>query len=163
MITTLSPSKQNPSNTRTETLAALSQGLTRPLLDSAYSLLLMRLVLGLTFAAHGSQKLFGWFGGYGLDGTAQFFATLGLPVAVTYLVAFTEFFGGLALIAGLLTRPAALGLFATMLGAIITVHLPAGFFAPNGVEFPLALGTLALVLFLNGSGKFSFDHLLLKR
>ena len=103
---------------------------------------ILRIVAGITFAAHGSQKLFGWFGGYGLAGVAQWMESIGL--APGYLMALAagsaEFFGGVALIIGLLVRPAAAVLAVTMLVAIFTVHLANGFFmSNNGYEFGLAL------------------------
>jgi len=127
---------------------------------ASYGLTALRIVVGIIFAAHGSQKLFGLFGGYGLAGTAQWMESVGL--APGYLMALlaggTEFFAGLALIIGLLTRPAALGLTFTLLVAIFSVHIHNGLFmANNGYEFALALlgGTLA-VLF-EGAGKLSAD------
>src|SRR5690554_4094237 len=93
-----------------------------------WSSLVLRVPLGIIFMAHGAQKLFGWFGGYGLEGTGQWMASIGLQPG--YLMALAagsgEFFGGLALLIGLLTRPAALVLAITMLVAIVTVHLPHG-------------------------------------
>lgn len=127
------------------------------------ALLLLRLVLGAVFIAHGGQKVFGWFGGHGLEGTAQFMATMGVPTALAYLAAFTEFFGGLALVGGLLTRLASLGLFFTMAVAIVKVHLAGGFFAPQGFEYPLALAAMALALVLTGAGRYSLDRLVFAR
>src|SRR5687768_9909653 len=105
------------------------------------ALTIFRLVVGTIFVAHGGQKLFV----YGLDGVAGGFAQMGVPFAsfMGPLIGFVEFFGGIALILGLLTRLAALGIFSTMIGAIVLVHLPAGFFAPNGIEFPLSLAGAA--------------------
>lgn len=137
--------------------------LVRPLVDVSTGLFLLRIVLGIIFIAHGGQKVFGWFGGYGLEGTAGFMATLGIPKALSYLASFTEFFGGLAMIAGLLTRPAALGLAVTMLVAIFNVHLAAGFFAPNGLEYPLSLSAIALSIFILGPGRYSLDEKLFNR
>lgn len=86
-----------------------------------------------------------------------------LPQIAGPATALVEFFGGLALIAGLLTRLASLGLAATMLGAIALVHVAGGFFAPNGIEFPLALLGAAITLAISGAGRFSLDALIANR
>ena len=127
---------------------------------AGYGLTVLRIFVGIIFAAHGSQKLFGWFGGNGLAGTAQWIESIGLApgVLMALLSGGTEFFGGLALIIGLLARPAALGLTFTLLVAIFTVHISNGLFmANNGYEFALALlgGTVAVLI--EGAGKVSFD------
>ena len=124
-------------------------------------LTILRAVTGVTFAVHGAQKLFV----YGLDGDAGAFARMGVPLAgvVGPAVALLEFLGGLALIAGLLTRPVALGLAATMLGALFLVHLPAGFFLPNGYEFVLVLFGAAATLGITGAGAWSVDARLASR
>lgn len=122
---------------------------------------ILRTVAGLIFTVHGAQKLFV----FGFDGVAGAFAGMGVPVPglIGPGVALLEFFGGLALIAGLLARPAALLLGANMLGALFLVHLPAGFFLPNGYEFVLALlGALATVA-VAGPGRFSLDARLFGR
>ena len=134
--------------------------------DNSLSGLLMRLSAGVIFAAHGAQKLFGSFGGGGLEGTAQWMASIGLEPG--YLMALAagsaEFFGGIALLLGLLTRPAAFVLAMTMLVAVITVHLPNGLFlSNNGYEFGLALLAITGALVLNGGGKLSLDRLLSAR
>lgn len=136
--------------------------LVKPLVNLSVGLLLLRAVLGIIFIAHGSQKLFGWFGGPGIEGTVGFMAGMGIPAFFAYLAIFTEFFGGLAVLFGLLTRPAALGLFVTMLVAIFKVHLGGGFFAPNGIEYQLSLAVIALTIFLSGPGKYSIDNILFK-
>lgn len=128
--------------------------------QAGYGLTVLRIVAGLTFAAHGAQKLFGWFGGYGLEGVGQWMESIGL--APGYLMALmagsAEFFGGLALIVGLLVRPAAAVLAVTMLVAIFTVHLSNGFFmSNNGYEFALALLAISLAVMLEGAGKLSLD------
>ena len=130
---------------------------------AGYGLTLLRIFVGIIFAAHGSQKLFGWFGGGGLAGTAQWMESIGLApgTLMALLSGGTEFFGGLALIVGLLARPAALGLSFTLLVAIFSVHIHNGLFmANNGYEFALALlgGTLAVLI--EGAGKLSFDRVI---
>ncbi|MBU1333126.1 MAG: DoxX family protein [Gammaproteobacteria bacterium] len=127
---------------------------------AGYGITVLRIIVGLTFVAHGSQKLFGWFGGYGLEGVAQWMESIGL--APGYLMALAagsaEFFGGLALIIGLLARPAAAVLAVTMLVAIVTVHLANGFFmSNNGYEFALALLAASVAIAFEGAGKLSVD------
>jgi putative oxidoreductase len=131
--------------------------------DTRWGQLALRLPVGIIFAAHGAQKLFGWFGGYGLEGTGQWLASIGLhPGTVMALLAGgAEFFGGLALIVGLLVRPAAAVLAFTMVVAIVAVHLGNGLFASNnGYEFALALLAAAVSLTLSGGGRASLDRVL---
>jgi len=128
---------------------------------AGYGLTVLRIFIGIIFVAHGSQKLFGWFGGGGLAGTAQWMESIGLApgTLMALLAGGTEFFAGLALIIGLLARPAALGLTFTLLVAIFSVHIHNGLFmANNGYEFALALlgGTLAVLI--EGAGKLSVDR-----
>lgn len=128
--------------------------------QAGYGLTLLRIIAGLTFAAHGAQKLFGWFGGYGLAGVGQWMESIGL--APGYLLALlagsAEFFGGLALVIGLLVRPAAAVLVVTMLVAIFSVHLGNGFFiSDNGYEYALALLAISLTVLIEGAGKLSLD------
>lgn len=123
----------------------------------------LRVGAGVIFAAHGAQKLFGWFGGYGLEGTADWMTSIGLepglPMAV--LAGGAEFFGGLLLIIGLFVRPAALMLAITMVVAIVTVHLEHGLFlSNNGYEFGLALLVISAALAVRGAGSLSVDRLL---
>ncbi|MFE9389889.1 DoxX family protein [Streptomyces sp. NPDC006784] len=124
-------------------------------------LLVLRLVIGLTMAAHGSQKLFGWFEGGGLDGTAQFFVSSGYPAARTMaLVAgLTEVLGGLGLALGLLTPLAGAAVFGTLLNAL-AVKWGGGFFAPQGVEYELLLAAGAAALALTGPGRLAADRVL---
>lgn len=131
--------------------------------EASLAPLALRIPVGIIFAAHGAQKLFGAFGGYGLEGTGQFFESIGLTPG--YLMALlaggAEFLGGLALILGLLVRPSALVLAFTMLIAIVTVHLDKGLFmANNGYEFGLALLAVSIALVFSGAGSFSVDRTL---
>ena len=133
----------------------------------AVSLLLLRVILGVIFFAHGSQKVMGWFGGYGMTGTVGAFKNyMHIPAPLAYLASFTEFFGGIFMIFGLLTRLTALGLLISMIVAIFKVHLKAGFFMStepgksNGFEYNLSLAVVSLVLLLTGAGPVSLDSLL---
>ena len=131
-----------------------------------YAALALRVPVGIILAAHGSQKLFGWFGGYGLEGTGQWMASIGLEPG--YLMALlsgsAEFFGGLALVLGLLTRPAALVTAFTMLVAIFSAHISNGLFmANNGYEYALSLFAVTVALAIQGAGRFAVDNLILDR
>jgi putative oxidoreductase len=133
------------------------------------SLTTLRVVLGVVFFAHGAQKMLGWFGGYGFQGTMGFFEHMGMPAPVAFLVICTEFFGGLWLIVGLLTRIAALGIGVEMIGAIFIVHLPNGFFMNwsgtqkgEGFEYHLLAIAMAATLLLRGAGAFSADRAISK-
>ncbi|MBM7059418.1 DoxX family protein [Pseudomonas sp. UL073] len=122
---------------------------------------LLRVVTGLTFAAHGSQKLFAWFGGYGLAGTGQWMESIGITPGylMALLAGSAEFFGGLALVVGLLVRPAAAALIVAMLVAIASVHWANGFFiTANGFEYAMILGLISAVLLIEGAGKLSLDR-----
>lgn len=124
-------------------------------------LLIVRAITGLIFMMHGGQKLFV----YGFEGVAGGFAQMGIPFASVMgpFVGLLEFFGGIALVLGLLTRPAALGLAATMVVAILQVHLANGFFAPTGYEFALALLGSTIALVIAGAGAYSVDALITNR
>ncbi|MFJ2982053.1 MULTISPECIES: DoxX family protein [unclassified Pseudomonas] len=126
-------------------------------------LTVVRMLVGIIFMAHGAQKLFGLFGGYGLEGTGQWMESIGL--APGYLMALlsgsAEFFGGLALVIGLLARPAALVLSVTLVVAIFSVHIGNGLFmSNNGYEFALALMAGTVAVLIEGAGRFSLDRLI---
>ena len=128
--------------------------------------LLLRVPVGLIFAAHGAQKLFGWFGGYGLNATAGWMESIGLTpgLPLALLAGSAEFFGGLLLLLGLFTRPAALALAVTMLVAIFSVHRQNGFFmSNNGYEFALALLATTIALAASGAGKLALDSFISKK
>jgi putative oxidoreductase len=128
-----------------------------------WAVLPLRLAIGVVFIAHGSQKLFGWFGGYGIAKTAEGFGHMGLHPAIfwAWVVAIAEFFGGLGLVGGLLTRLSALGLTIDMIVAIVKVHLKNGFFVhEGGFEFPMMLLATALALLILGAGDYSIDALI---
>ena len=128
--------------------------------------LILRVPVGLILAAHGAQKLFAWFGGYGLEGTGQWMASIGLEPGywLAMMAGSAEFFGGIALAIGLLTRPAALVAGFTMLIAIFSVHISNGLFmANNGYEYALTLLVVTVVLAIQGAGSFSLDNVLAKK
>jgi putative oxidoreductase len=123
---------------------------------------LVRVAAGLLLVPHGAQKLFGAFGGYGVEATGQFFAAkLGLPAELALVAGLVEFFGGLALAAGFLTRPAAALIVGLMAVAVVAVHWPAGFFwTSGGFEYPLLWGLVALSFVIRGGGRYSVDALI---
>ena len=126
-------------------------------------LLVARLTFGLLMAAHGSQKLFGWFGGYGLSGTGGFFESLGFRPGRLFAAAagLSELGGGLLLAVGLLQPVAAALIIGVMIVAVVTVHSGHGLFAAtNGVEVPLLYGAAAIALALTGAGAYSLDAIL---
>lgn len=129
---------------------------------------LVRLTLGVVMLPHAAQKAFGWFGGYGLEGTYGYFTgALGMPGPVAAIGLAAEILGALGLVFGLLGRGAALGIFAVMAGATVMVHLPVGFFmnwsgaqAGEGYEYHLLAMAMAVVVMVRGSGPASLDRLL---
>jgi putative oxidoreductase len=128
-----------------------------------FGLFVLRVVVGLLFAAHGAQKLFGWFGGHGRDGTAGFFESIGLRPGRLHATAagWSEFGGGLALALGLFTPVAAAALIAVMTAAVMSVHWSRGLWATDGgFEYNLVLATVAFALAAIGPGHWSLDHLL---
>lgn len=122
------------------------------------ALLLGRLLLGAVFFAHGSQKMLGWFGGYGFHATMHMFtAMMHFPGFFAFLAIVAEFVGGICLLVGFLCRVAALGIMCVMLVAIFKVDLPHGFFAPMGIEYPLTLLVVATLILIKGGGALSID------
>ncbi|MFE6164342.1 DoxX family protein [Streptomyces sp. NPDC056486] len=152
-------------STSTSTSTAAPGGTGSPLASpqsgTDIGLLLLRCAVGLTMAVHGSQKLFGWFNGAGLDGTAGFFASDGYsaPKAMATIAGLTETFCGLGLAIGLLTPLAGAGILGIMLNAI-AMKWGNGFFNPSGIEYDLVLLVAAVSLALAGPGRFAVDHLL---
>jgi putative oxidoreductase len=127
----------------------------------AYGMLLLRVVAGLALAAHGSQKLFGSFGGSGPAGTRTFFAGLGFrtPLAMAFIAGLSELGGGLLFAFGVLTPFAALALMVVMLNAIGTVHWKKGFFnSAGGFEYNLLIIATAVAVTATSPGRFSLDH-----
>jgi len=127
----------------------------------AIGLTVLRVVLGATFIAHGAQKLFVM----GLPAISGGFAQMGIPMAGFFgpFVSLVEFFGGIAIVLGLLTRITGLALAVNMVVAMLSVHLKNGFFNPNGVEFPLALFGMSVALMTMGAGPLSIDAVLSNR
>jgi putative oxidoreductase len=129
--------------------------------------LLLRLTLGLVIFPHGAQKLFGWFGGYGLNGMMQWFTeTMGIPAALAFLVIMAESLGAVALIAGLFSRVMAFGIGASLAGAAVMVQAQNGFFmnwfgnqAGEGIEYSLLVIGISIALMIRGGGAYSLDYL----
>ncbi len=134
--------------------------------DDDITTAILRLVLGVVFFAHGAQKMLGWFGGFGFSGTMGYFTgTMHIPAVFAFLAICAEFFGGLGLILGFLTRIAAFGIAVNMLVAIATVHRAFGFFMNwngtqkgEGFEFHLLVLAITAFLMIRGAGAFSMDH-----
>ena len=134
--------------------------------DDNPATVILRLVLGVVFFAHGAQKLLGWFGGPGFSGTMGLFTGyLHIPAPFALLAIAAEFFGGLGLILGFLTRVAAFGITVNMLVAIATVHRSFGFFMNwtgaqkgEGFEYHLLVLAITAYLMIRGAGAFSVDH-----
>jgi putative oxidoreductase len=135
------------------------------------SSLILRITLGIVMFPHGAQKLLAWYGGFGFSGTMGFFTQqMGLPWIVAFLIIIGESFGSLGLIAGFLTRVAAFGVLLIMIGAIVLVHWPNGFFmnwsgkqAGEGYEYHLLAIGISLVLLVYGGGKWSLDRIVAQR
>ena len=136
--------------------------------DESWTGLILRLTLGLVMFPHGAQKLLGWYGGFGFDGTMGFFTqTMGIPWLIAFLVIIGESFGSVALLAGFLTRFTAAGLSVIMVGAIVMTHLPYGFFMNwfgkqqgEGYEYHLLVIGIGLALLVTGGGRWSADRII---
>jgi putative oxidoreductase len=139
--------------------------------DSSITTLILRLTLGAVFFPHGAQKVLGWFGGYGFTGTMGFFTSqMHIPALFAFLAIAAEFAGSIALVLGLGTRVAALGIASVMVVAIATVHAQFGFFMNwtgaqkgEGFEYHLLALAIAVVLIIRGGGALSADHVLEKK
>ncbi len=132
--------------------------------------LFLRLVMGIVIIPHGAQKLLGWFGGYGLDGTMGYFASLGVPALFGWLAITAEVVGGLALMAGFLSRIAAFGVAATLVTAVMLQHASVGFFMNwggtlqgEGFEYHILAVAICTAIMIGGSGPYSVDRLLARR
>jgi len=134
--------------------------------EQSLTTLPLRLIAGVIFSAHGGQKLFAWFGGYGLEGTGQWMESIGLAPGyfMALIAGSAEFFGGLLLIVGFLTRPTGFVLAITMVVAIFSFHIDNGMFmATDGYEFALALFAISVSLMFSGAGKLSIDSAVAQR
>lgn len=138
--------------------------------DNSYSWLLLRITLGIVLGAHGIQKAFGWFGGYGWNNTIDYFSSVGLPTILGGLVILIETLGAFLLIIGFAGRINAALMGIVMVGAFYIDHLPNGFYMNwfggtrgEGFEFDILFWAIAIVITINGSGAFSIDRLLSKR
>jgi len=138
--------------------------------DESINNLIIRVMLGIVMFPHGAQKLLGWFGGYGLEGTLGFFTQqMGMPTIIAILVILGESLGALGLIAGFLTRFCAAGVLVIMTGAVIMSHASNGFFmnwsgkqGGEGFEYHLLAIALCLPLLISGGGRFSADAFIAK-
>ena len=126
------------------------------------AMLLLRSAIGIILFAVGTGKVFGWFGGYGLDATLGFYSQMGIALPLAYLSIYTEFLGGLLLTIGLLTRPAAFAVAINFVVATI-ITLPAGFLAPNGAAYPFVFLVIAAVILIAGPMHLSIDELIVKK
>jgi len=155
-VTALHPATVSHARPLVPVVASISAALS-PLAEP-----MVRVAAGLLLVPHGAQKLFGWFGGYGIDATSQFFAAkLGLPPSFAVLAGVIEFVGGIALALGLATRAVAAAVVGVMAVAVVYVHLAIGFFwTDGGYEYPLLWGIVALAFVIRGGGRYSLDALI---
>jgi len=135
--------------------------------SNSIPLAIVRLMLGLVMFPHGAQKMLGWFGGHGFSGTMGFFTHQGIPAPLAFLAIAAEFFGGLGLIVGFLSRIAAFGVLCNMAVAVLTVHFHNGFFMNwagtnkgEGFEYHLLAIAMALAVMIGGAGAPSVDRAL---
>ncbi len=126
------------------------------------SVLLLRCVIGIILFDAGAGKLFGWFGGFGLDVTLGFYNKMGFSQPLAFMSIYTEFIGGFLLTVGLLTRPAAAAVIINMAVATL-VSLPNGFLGPNGASYPFIFLVIALAVLLSGPMSLSMDYLIFRR
>jgi putative oxidoreductase len=147
--------------------AAFQEDKLRKIFSTAndFTVTIVRLLLGIVFFAHGAQKMLGWFGGYGFHGTMGFFEHSGIPAPLAFLAICAEFFGGLGLLVGLLSRIAAFGIMCNMIVAVLTVHIHNGFFMNwfgnqkgEGYEYHLLAIAGLLVILIKGAGALSIDR-----
>ncbi len=139
--------------------------------DQSKATAILRIVLGLVLLPHGAQKMLGWFGGYGFNGTMGFLTgSAGLPWIVAFLVIAIEFFGAIALILGFATRVVAIGVITLFAGIILMIHSQYGFFMNwtgtqkgEGFEYHLLVLGIGIALLIKGAGKWSVDHALQKK
>ena len=133
--------------------------------DNSTATAILRIVLGIVFFAHGSQKVFGWFDGFGFNGALAYFASLHVPTVFALVAIAAEFLGSLGLIFGLFTRLAALGIAGIMIVAVALVHFHFGFFmnwhgeqAGEGIEYHLLVLAITAFLVIRGAGTLSLDR-----
>ena len=164
------PSAQRAADIKKPVIQRRNDTMLRKLLATSNdgTLTLLRLVLGVVFFMHGSQKMLGWFGGYGFSGTMGFFTKMmHIPAPLAVLAILAEFLGGIGLLVGVLSRVAAFGITTNMVVAILLVHAPNGFFMNwtgqqkgEGFEYHLLTIAVAIVLMVRGGGAFSVDRAL---
>ncbi len=139
--------------------------------EDAWSSLILRVILGIAMFPHGTQKLLGWFGGFGFSATMGFFTDkMNIPAVLAFLVIIAESFGSVGLIIGLLSRVAAFGIACVMVSAIYLVHWPHGFFmnwsgkqAGEGFEYHLLVLAICFALMVAGAGKWSVDRVIAEK
>ena len=132
--------------------------------------MILRVLLGVVFFPHGMQKLLGWFGGYGFNGTFGFFTGMGVPAIFAVLAILAEGLGSLGLLTGLLTRVSALGIGTNMAVAVLLIHHKFGFFmnwdgkqAGEGIEYHILVIAIAIALIIKGGGRWSIDRVIAKK